>query len=74
MYAEEYKAWIAREAMHPSIIETFDTFKTPWVDKIDLIKQTAIPVRLHSYGMATLTRMKVDVQLWHFISGDARIS
>jgi hypothetical protein len=28
MYGKEYKAWIAREAIHPRIVETVDMFKT----------------------------------------------
>jgi hypothetical protein len=28
MYSEEYKQWIAREAIRPKIVETFSSFKT----------------------------------------------
>jgi hypothetical protein len=52
MYAEEYKAWIAREAIQPRVTKTFDTFKTFWAAKITLVNQTAIPASLHGYRMA----------------------
>jgi hypothetical protein len=54
MYGEEYKAWIACEAIHPHIVEMFDTFKTFWAAKITLVNQTAIPAGLHGYGMAAV--------------------
>jgi hypothetical protein len=53
MYAEEYKAWIARKANHPRIIETFNSFKTFWAAKITLVNQTAIPASQYEYGVAT---------------------
>ncbi len=52
MYAEEYKAWIARKAIHPRILETFDSFKTFWKAKITLVNQTAIPTSQYGYGTA----------------------
>ncbi len=30
MYANEHKAWIARKAIRPIIVETFDSFKSLW--------------------------------------------
>jgi hypothetical protein len=54
MYGKEYKAWIARKAIRPHIVETFDTFKTFWAVKITLVNQTAIPASLHRYRMATV--------------------
>jgi hypothetical protein len=54
MYAKEYKAWIAGEAIRPHIVKTFDTFKTFWAAKIMLVNQTAIPTGLHGYGMAAV--------------------
>jgi hypothetical protein len=54
MYGKEYKAWIAHEAVRPSIIEMVDTFKTFWATKITLINQTAIPANMHGYGMAAV--------------------
>jgi hypothetical protein len=54
MYSEEYKQWIAREAIRPKIVETFSSFKTFWADKIALVNQTAIPASLHGYGMAAI--------------------
>jgi hypothetical protein len=53
MYAKEYKAWIAREAIHPRIIKTFDSFKTFWVAKITLVNQTAVPASQYGYRMAS---------------------
>jgi hypothetical protein len=53
MYAEEYKAWIAHEAIRPRIVETFDSFKTFWAAKIILVNQTTIPTSQYGYGMAT---------------------
>ncbi len=52
MYAKEYKAWIARKAIHPRIVETFDSFKTFWAAKITLVNQTAIPTSQYGYKMA----------------------
>jgi hypothetical protein len=40
MYVKEYKARIAREAIHPQIFETFDTFKTFCEAKITLVNQS----------------------------------
>jgi hypothetical protein len=54
MYAEEYKAWIAREYECPRIVETFDTFKMFWAAKIMLVTQTAVPASMHGNGMATV--------------------
>ncbi len=54
MYAEEYKAWIARKAEHPRIVETFDMFKTFWAAKITLVNQTAVPASMHGYSMAAV--------------------
>jgi hypothetical protein len=58
LYSEEYKQWIARgkanAAATPQIVETFNSFKTFWAEKITLVNQTAIPAALHGYGiMAT---------------------
>ncbi len=52
MYAKEYKAWIAREAICPRIVKTFNSFKTFWAAKITLVNQTAIPTSQYGYGMA----------------------
>ena len=60
MYAEEYKVWITREAIRPRIVETFDTFKTFWADKIALVNQTAIPAGLHGYGMNAVSIINDD--------------
>jgi hypothetical protein len=54
LYAKEYKAWIAREAITPRIIKTFDTFKLFWAAKITLINQMAIPTSMHGYTMAAV--------------------
>jgi uncharacterized membrane protein YgcG len=54
MYSEEYKQWIAREAIRPKIVESFASFKKFWADKIALVNQTAIPASLHGYGMAAV--------------------
>ncbi len=54
MYGEEYKAWIAREAIRPCIVETVDTFKVFWATKITLVNQTAMPTSMHGYGMAAV--------------------
>jgi hypothetical protein len=43
MYAEEYKAWIARKAIRPRIVKTFISFKTFWAAKITLVNQNAVP-------------------------------
>ena len=52
LYNEEYKQWIARGKANaiatPPIIETFDSFKTFWAEKITLVNQTAIPAALHA--------------------------
>ncbi len=53
MYAKEYKAWIARKAIRPRIVKTFDSFKIFWAAKITLVSQTAIPTSQYGYGMAT---------------------
>jgi hypothetical protein len=55
MYAKESKAWIAREAIHPRIIKTFDSFKSFWAAKITLVNQAAIPASQYGYGMAATT-------------------
>ncbi len=47
LYAEEYKSWIAQATATPCIVETLNTFKKFWADKITL-------VNLHGYGMATV--------------------
>jgi hypothetical protein len=52
MYAKEYKAWIAREAICPRIFETFNSFKTFWAAKITLFNQTTVPANQYGYGMA----------------------
>ena len=52
LYAEEYKSWIAQATATPCIVETLNTFKKFWADKITLVNQTAIPASLHGYGMA----------------------
>jgi hypothetical protein len=52
MYANEYKAWITREAIHPRIIKTFNSFKTFWAAKITLVNQTTIPASQYGYRMA----------------------
>ncbi len=54
MYSEEYKQWIAREAIRPKIVETFDSLKKFWADKIALVNQTTIPASLHGYEMAAV--------------------
>jgi hypothetical protein len=54
MYGEEYKAWIARKAIRPRIVETVDMFKTFWAAKITLVNQTAIPASMHGYRMAAV--------------------
>jgi hypothetical protein len=54
MYSEEYKAWIAHEAISPRIIKTVNTFKTFWAAKITLVNQTAIPASMHGYEMAAV--------------------
>jgi hypothetical protein len=54
MYAEEYKVWIAWEAIRPKVIKTFDTFKTFWAAKITLVNQTTIPTSLDGYGIAAV--------------------
>ncbi len=51
---KEYKQWIAHEAIHPCINEDINSFKEFWSSKIALVNQTAIPARLHGYGMATV--------------------
>jgi hypothetical protein len=38
----------------PRIVETLDTFKKFWADKITLVNQMAIPASSHSYGMAAV--------------------
>ncbi len=53
MYAKEYKAWIAREAIQQRIFKTFDSFKTFWVAKITLVNQTTIPASQYGYRLAT---------------------
>jgi hypothetical protein len=52
MYAEEYKAWIACEAIRPRIVKTFISFKTFWAAKITLVNQTAVPASQYGYEMA----------------------
>jgi hypothetical protein len=54
LYAKEYKVWIARKAVTPRIIETFDTFKLCWAAKITLVNQTGVPASMHGYGMAAV--------------------
>jgi hypothetical protein len=54
MYAEEYKAWIARESRCLKIVKTFDRFKTFWAAKIMLVNQMAVPASMHGYGMAVV--------------------
>jgi hypothetical protein len=55
MYSEEYKAWIAFEALRPRIVRMVDTFKTFLATKITLVvNQTAIPASMHGYGMAAV--------------------
>jgi hypothetical protein len=54
LYPKEYKAWIARKAVTPRIVEKFDTFKLFWAAKITLINQMAIPASMHCYGMAAV--------------------
>jgi hypothetical protein len=55
MYAKEYKAWIAREAIRPRIVETFDSFKTFWAARITPVNQTAVPASQYGYRMAATT-------------------
>ncbi len=55
MYAKEYKAWIARKAIRPRIVEIFDSFKTFWAAKITLVNQTAVPASQYRYRMAATT-------------------
>ncbi len=49
LYSKEYKQWIARgkanAAATPPIVETFDSFKTFWADKITIVNQTACWLR-----------------------------
>jgi hypothetical protein len=64
LYAEEYKQWIARGKANavatPPMIETFNSFKTLWSDKITLVNQTSVPASLHGYGtMATTDNLSV---------------
>jgi hypothetical protein len=54
MYGEEYKAWIACEAVRPHIVKTVDTFKMFWAAKITLVDQTSIPASMHGYRMAAV--------------------
>jgi hypothetical protein len=54
MYTEEYKQWIAREAIRPRINKDMASFKEFWSSKIALVNQTAIPASLHGYGMAAV--------------------
>jgi hypothetical protein len=54
MYSEEYKAWIACEAIRPCIVKTVDMFKTFWAAKITLVNQTTIPASMHGYGIAAV--------------------
>ncbi len=54
MYSKEYKAWIARKSIRPTITKMFDTFKTYWAAKNTLVNQTTIPTSLHGYGMAAV--------------------
>jgi hypothetical protein len=54
VYAKEYKAWIARKAVTPKIVETFNTFKLFWAAKITLINQTSILASMHGYRMAAI--------------------
>jgi hypothetical protein len=53
MYAKEYKAWIACEAIQPRIVETSDSFKKFWAAKITLVNQTTVPASQYGYGIAT---------------------
>jgi hypothetical protein len=63
-YAKEYKAWIAREAICPKIVENLNLFKTFWSAKITLVNQTAIPASLHGYGMAAIIKDNASVELY----------
>ncbi len=54
MYGQDYKAWIAREAIRPRIVKTVDTFKTFWATKITLVNQNAISASMHGCRMAAM--------------------
>ena len=54
LYGEEYKSWIAQATTTPRVIETLDTLKTFWANKITLVNQRAIPASAHGYGMAAV--------------------
>jgi hypothetical protein len=54
MYGEEYKAWIACEAIRPRIDKMVNMFKMFWAAKITLVNQTAIPASMHGYRMAAV--------------------
>jgi hypothetical protein len=73
LYANEYKAWIACKFVIPKIVETFDTFKSFWAAKITLVNQTAIPVSMHGYGMATVLVRQVNRKLWGHVRCHPRI-
>ncbi len=64
MYAKEYKAWIACEAIRPNIIKNLDSIKTFWSAKIIFVNQTATPVSLHGYGMAAVNNNNASVELY----------
>jgi hypothetical protein len=80
MYAEEYRAWIPREAERPRIVKTFNTFKMFWATKIMLVNQTVVPASMHGYSMAAVNDDNSVVlygesiaKLWHRVCCHARI-
>jgi hypothetical protein len=54
MYSEEYKTWIACEAICPCIVKMVDMFKTFWANNVTLVNQTVIPASMHGYGIAAV--------------------
>jgi hypothetical protein len=64
MYGKDYKAWIARKAIRPKIVETLDTFKMFWAATITLVNQTAIPASLHGNRMAAINDKDASVALY----------
>jgi hypothetical protein len=64
IYAEEYKAWIACEAICPKIVENLDSFKMFWSAKITLVNQTSIPASLQGYGIAAVNNNDASIVLY----------
>jgi hypothetical protein len=63
MYAKENKAWIARKAICPRIVKTFDSSKTFRAARITLVNQTPVPASQYRYGMAA-TNNKYSIVLY----------